>query len=146
MRQPADRRRSGPVPKCPKPLRVRAARLATAVVAAVALSVTDRAAGAFDLDTTERPARADAVLVVKSERKLYLIADGRVFASLPVTFGAEPKGHKVQEGDGRTPEATTRWTGKTRTAGTFSRSTCRTRTSATGRWRASAAWTRAAKS
>lgn len=48
--------------------------------------------------------KADMVLVDKSEKRLYLIKDGERFMSLPVTFGGEPKGHKVQQGDQRTPE------------------------------------------
>ena len=48
--------------------------------------------------------KADAVLVIKSEKRLYLISNGERFASLPVTFGAEPVGHKQQQGDERTPE------------------------------------------
>jgi murein L,D-transpeptidase YafK len=48
--------------------------------------------------------KADKVLVDKSEKRLYLIKDGERFMSLPVTFGGEPKGHKVQQGDQRTPE------------------------------------------
>ena len=48
--------------------------------------------------------KADAVLVNKSEKKLYLIADGKQFKSYHVVFGANPAGHKQQEGDERTPE------------------------------------------
>jgi murein L,D-transpeptidase YafK len=48
--------------------------------------------------------KADEVLVIKSEKRLYLIADGTRFASFPVTFGGEPKGHKREVGDQRTPE------------------------------------------
>lgn len=47
---------------------------------------------------------ADRVLIVKSEKKLYLEKNGKVFASYPVVFGSNPKGHKEKEGDGRTPE------------------------------------------
>jgi murein L,D-transpeptidase YafK len=47
---------------------------------------------------------ADRVLVVKSEKKLYLEKNGKVFASFPVVFGSQPKGHKEKQGDGRTPE------------------------------------------
>ncbi len=47
---------------------------------------------------------ADAVLVVKSERRLYLLADGEVIADYPATFGGQPEGHKEREGDQRTPE------------------------------------------
>jgi murein L,D-transpeptidase YafK len=48
--------------------------------------------------------KADHVLVVKSESRLRLIKEGEVFASFPVTFGGDPKGHKQQQGDERTPE------------------------------------------
>jgi murein L,D-transpeptidase YafK len=48
--------------------------------------------------------KADAVLVVKREKRLYLISKGERFASLPVTFGADPVGHKQQRGDEKTPE------------------------------------------
>ena len=47
---------------------------------------------------------ADSVLVDKSEKKLYLIANGKPFKSYHVVFGANPAGHKQQEGDERTPE------------------------------------------
>ena len=48
--------------------------------------------------------KADAVLVVKSESRLYLLRNERPFASFHVTFGGNPKGHKQQLGDQRTPE------------------------------------------
>src|ERR1043165_4275788 len=48
--------------------------------------------------------KADLVQVKKSEAKLYLLSKGLVLASFKVTFGANPKGHKEQEGDERTPE------------------------------------------
>jgi len=48
--------------------------------------------------------KADAVLVIKSERRLYLLNESKVFAEYPVTFGAEPTGHKQMQGDERTPE------------------------------------------
>ena len=47
---------------------------------------------------------ADAVLVVKSERRLYLLRENEAIASYPVTFGSNPEGHKAREGDERTPE------------------------------------------
>ena len=47
---------------------------------------------------------ADSVLVDKSDEKLYLLKDGAVIAEYSVAFGANPKGHKQQEGDERTPE------------------------------------------
>jgi murein L,D-transpeptidase YafK len=48
--------------------------------------------------------KADLVVVSKSESRLYLERAGRRFASFKVVFGANPKGHKQQEGDERTPE------------------------------------------
>jgi len=48
--------------------------------------------------------KADGVLVIKSEKLLYLMNKGERFASIPVTFGAEPVGHKQMQGDERTPE------------------------------------------
>lgn len=52
----------------------------------------------------ESAQKADAVLVIKSENRLYLMNKGERFASFPVTFGAEPTGHKQVQGDERTPE------------------------------------------
>jgi murein L,D-transpeptidase YafK len=48
--------------------------------------------------------KAELVVVVKNEGRLYLFRDGESFASFPVVFGSNPKGHKQQQGDGRTPE------------------------------------------
>ena len=47
---------------------------------------------------------ADSVLVDKSDEKLFLLKDGSVIAEYSVSFGANPEGHKQQEGDERTPE------------------------------------------
>jgi murein L,D-transpeptidase YafK len=54
--------------------------------------------------SAESTQKADAVLVIKSEKRLYLVSKGERFASLPVTFGADPLGHKQQRGDEKTPE------------------------------------------
>jgi murein L,D-transpeptidase YafK len=48
--------------------------------------------------------KADSVLVVKSESKLCLMNENKVVKAYHATFGANPKGHKQQEGDERTPE------------------------------------------
>ena len=48
--------------------------------------------------------KADEVIVVKSEKRLYLLHRNEPFASFPVTFGSNPKGHKQMRGDGRAPE------------------------------------------
>ena len=47
---------------------------------------------------------AEKVLVVKHERKLYLLRRGRVIAEYPIKLGLNPYGHKQREGDFRTPE------------------------------------------
>lgn len=48
--------------------------------------------------------KADMVLVVKSESKLYLKKNGKILKAYNVSFGADPKGHKQRQGDERTPE------------------------------------------
>jgi murein L,D-transpeptidase YafK len=48
--------------------------------------------------------KADEVVVIKSERKLVLRRDGEEIMSFRVALGREPQGHKIFEGDGRTPE------------------------------------------
>ena len=44
------------------------------------------------------------VLVVKSERKMYLLKDGKTVKTFPIALGPNPVGQKQYEGDGRTPE------------------------------------------
>jgi len=46
----------------------------------------------------------DYVLVNKSEQKMYLLSQGERVKEYRVVFGGNPKGHKQQEGDQRTPE------------------------------------------
>ena len=50
------------------------------------------------------PLTADKVLVIKSERKMYLIRDGAVFKEYDIMLGLNPAGHKQEKGDNRTPE------------------------------------------
>ena len=50
------------------------------------------------------PTKASRILVDKSERTLKLIHEGRTFRSYPVALGDSPRGHKLFEGDERTPE------------------------------------------
>ena len=47
---------------------------------------------------------ADQVLVVKSERRLYLLRGGQPFRSYRVALGLLPTGQKEREGDRHTPE------------------------------------------
>jgi len=46
----------------------------------------------------------DSVLVIKSEKKMFLLFHGKVVKEYHVVFGANSKGHKRQQGDERTPE------------------------------------------
>lgn len=48
--------------------------------------------------------KADKVLVVKSERRLYLLQDSHVLRSFRIALGPNPVGRKMFQGDGRTPE------------------------------------------
>lgn len=44
------------------------------------------------------------VRVLKSDHKLQLLSGEKLVHEFHVVFGANPKGHKIQEGDERTPE------------------------------------------
>ena len=48
--------------------------------------------------------KIDAVLVKKSEKRLYLLAQGKPVKEYKVVFGPKPTGHKQKVGDERTPE------------------------------------------
>jgi len=48
----------------------------------------------------------DLVKVDKSASKMYLIENDKIIKEYHVAFGANPKGHKLQEGDEKTPEGT----------------------------------------
>lgn len=48
--------------------------------------------------------RVELVRVEKSQRVLQLIGDGKVLRSYAIALGGDPRGHKQQEGDQRTPE------------------------------------------
>ena len=61
-------------------------------------------APAADFDTGGFIEQADRVVVVKSERKLYLMKEGRPLKEMDVALGLAPLGHKIRSGDSRTPE------------------------------------------
>ncbi|MEL6963968.1 MAG: L,D-transpeptidase family protein [Pseudomonadota bacterium] len=46
----------------------------------------------------------DLVVVYKRDRLLHLKSKGRIVRSFDIALGAEPVGHKLVEGDNRTPE------------------------------------------
>ncbi len=47
--------------------------------------------------------RADKVLIIKNERRLVLLRDGKTLRSYAVSLGRKP-GQKLRQGDNRTPE------------------------------------------
>lgn len=49
-------------------------------------------------------AKVDLVQVDKSKRRMYLVENNKVVREYRIALGGEPKGHKIQEGDQRTPE------------------------------------------
>ncbi|MDP6436067.1 MAG: L,D-transpeptidase family protein [Gammaproteobacteria bacterium] len=55
---------------------------------------------------------ADHVLVKKSKRKLYLIRDEEILREFDIALGLMPEGHKLQEGDFRTPEGSYKLTNR----------------------------------
>jgi murein L,D-transpeptidase YafK len=46
----------------------------------------------------------DSVVVHKADRRMKLIKDGQIYREYRVALGDQPVGHKMQEGDERTPE------------------------------------------
>jgi murein L,D-transpeptidase YafK len=54
--------------------------------------------------TGNEASKADAIMVYKAERVLMLLQRGEILAQYPISLGADPTGHKVREGDRRTPE------------------------------------------
>jgi lipoprotein-anchoring transpeptidase ErfK/SrfK len=60
-----------------------------------------RTSPAIAMDT--RP-KADRVVVDKSERKLFLMRNGKPFREFRISLGRAPEGPKLREGDNRTPE------------------------------------------
>jgi murein L,D-transpeptidase YafK len=60
--------------------------------------------GCVEAPAPAPPLPADRVVVQKSKRTLELLREGKVFATFPIALGRAPRGPKLQEGDGRTPE------------------------------------------
>lgn len=79
-------------------------RIRAAAVSLLALSFvrTDAARAEFPFPLGRE--LADSVLVVKSERKLYLLKAGQILKAIKVYLGPMPTGAKRREGDFRTPE------------------------------------------
>lgn len=52
----------------------------------------------------EKPLHADRVVVLKRERTLQLLSQGKVIKSYKVALGGDPVGPKTRQGDHKTPE------------------------------------------
>ena len=70
--------------------------LAALIVCCQLLAFTPAGANGFP--------KADEVVVRKTDRKLELKRDNEVLKSFDIALGLEPSGHKLREGDSRTPE------------------------------------------
>jgi murein L,D-transpeptidase YafK len=77
---------------------------AVSLIATLLGSTLCLAAQAGDFDLGGKIEQADRVLVVKSERKLYLMKEGRSLRQIDIALGLAPSGHKTRSGDSRTPE------------------------------------------
>ena len=73
-----------------------AALLLTPIAASIFLLAQSAVLASDDL--------ADQVVIRKTERKLYLMAGDEVLRSYDIALGLAPEGHKMREGDFRTPE------------------------------------------
>ncbi len=73
-----------------------------------AMSVLPGCAAKRAEDVTHAPRSgamlADKIVVKKSQRRLYLMRDGKPFRTYRVSLGTSPVGHKLRRGDNRTPE------------------------------------------
>ena len=72
----------------------------TQVKAVLLLTVSFASHGAFAANTE----RATLIVVDKSDHLMHVYAKDKIIATYRVGFGANPVGHKQQEGDKRTPE------------------------------------------
>ncbi len=58
----------------------------------------------FQTNLAHASGKADLVVVTKSESSLSLLREGKVLKSYRIAMGDNPVGHKLTEGDQRTPE------------------------------------------
>lgn len=72
------------------------------------LAAATPAAADFGAPPPMAPAarQADLIRVDKSDRRMWLLRDGAVIATYPISLGARPEGHKERQGDERTPTGT----------------------------------------
>lgn len=71
----------------------------------VAWTAPSHAAGEHQLARlTPHRLTVDRVIVLKSARELYLIAGSHIVRNYRIALGRYPSGHKIKQGDSRTPE------------------------------------------
>ena len=74
-----------------------------ALLSLMAVCSANASDGVADSDI-EPEAAVDLVVVMKSERVLYLYDDGLIVGQYPIALGKNPVGTKRERGDNRTPE------------------------------------------
>jgi hypothetical protein len=110
--RPAAEERAAPEPVAAAPAAVApdagggaAAEPTTDAAATVLATVAAGSANANPRQTAGSGfAEADRLVVHKSKRRLELLKGGAVVAEYPIRLGLNPEGHKLYEGDFRTPE------------------------------------------
>lgn len=78
--------------------------VALAVLAIGYTSVMARIASGTPPVMLSADQQADEILVIKSTREMHLLRNGATLRSYDISLGAAPAGHKLTEGDERTPE------------------------------------------
>lgn len=76
------------------------------LVAVYGLVLAARPASAGEAQAAINPTAdiIDKIVVNKTARQLSILRDGEVVKRWPIGLGFSPEGHKIQEGDGKTPE------------------------------------------
>jgi murein L,D-transpeptidase YafK len=100
---PADAAAAIPLPAETAPVTEAAAATPVAATAGATVAAVASITGASAADQRGF-AEADRLVVHKSKRRLELLQDGAVIAEYPIRLGLNPAGHKMHEGDFRTPE------------------------------------------
>lgn len=88
----------------PRSTRYGRAGLGLAAALALVSGMTLSGCGGGDMTQEATRTYADRVVVRKSERKMQLLKNGQVLKEYRVALGDNPFGHKMWEGDERTPE------------------------------------------
>ena len=60
----------------------------------------------YPMEHLPKDTKVDQVVVYKSKREMQLLYQNNILRTYPISMGANPIGHKEQEGDERTPEGT----------------------------------------